>query len=443
VADLLSGSPDQALAVAGETVSAAMAAGASAAEAFIRTGPAERLTWRGPRLVTETRGMQCEAVVRVWRGGRSLAVTANTIAGLAHLARSAVEEVASHGHELAPCLREGPARERFTGSSERPGGDPSLAEALAEVSAMPGLGGAQLTAVCSRRRQWNVLANSLDLAAAYEMVQRVSWLWADWPRGRIGEAETGGADAVLTCGRRLAGQAALMSGDSARPPAGSAAVLLAPASAAHLARALGGLLTGDNLARGLGALLERRGDRIASAAMDLTDAPRRPGGTQTRPIDDEGTPTREVPLLRSGRLVGLLHSLRSACEAGDQPTGSARRPALHRLPVAGPSNVRVEPGTESRDHLRLAMGAGIEVESLGRPGRIQDGTGNFTLVGHGWMVESGERSAPLRGVPLSANVFELLRAVRARGDDLTYVPLADGAGAPSLLLDRMRVGLPG
>src|SRR5262249_40437509 len=163
------------------------------------------------------------------------------------------------------------------------------------------------------------------------------------------------------------------------------------------------LLTAGNLMGSLRPLLQRRGRRIASAAMDLTDAPHRPGGMRTRPIDDEGTPTREVALLRAGRLTGVLHTLGSARELGEERTGSARRPALWRPPVAGPSNVRIEPGTESPAGLRGAMGTGIEVVGLGRPGRIQDGTGNLVLSAHGWLVREGERARPLLGVPLSAN----------------------------------------
>jgi hypothetical protein len=43
-------------------------------------------------------------------------------------------------------------------------------------------------------------------------------------------------------------------------------------------------------------------------------------------------------------------------------------------------------------------------------------------------------------VPLSAGVFPLMQAVAACGDDLRFVPLAGGAGSPSLLLSTMRVG---
>jgi predicted Zn-dependent protease len=441
VAELVTGA-GECLAVAREAVAAAMTAGADAAEVFIRSGPAERLTWRGPDLVTESVGLQCEVLVRVWRYGRSLAVTGNTVSGrLRDMATSAVAAAASHGEELAAHLRPGPADVWLPADADRGQDRTSLAEALAEVAALPGLRPAQLTAVSSRVRQWTIVVNSLYLAVGYERVQELTWLWADWPRGRIGEAAVGGgADGVLAAGRRLAGQTSLMRATPGRPPAGSPGVLLAPPAAAHLARSLGAMLTGDNLGRGLRPLLERLGGRMASEVVDLTDAPLLPGGLRTRPLDDEGTPTRDVPLLRAGRLTGLLHTMRSARELGDEPTGSAVRPALWRPPAAGHANVRIEPGVEGPDELRAALRTGIEVVGLARPGRIQDGTGKFLLAAHGWAVDGGERTSPLLGVPLSASIFELLRGVRARGCDLTYVPLADGAGAPSLLLDRMRVG---
>jgi PmbA protein len=428
-----------ALAEAAAAVAAAMRAGAGAAEVFVRTGPTERLTWRGHDLVTETRGVSCDVVLRVWRGGRGLALTAGALApGLRDLARSAVAAVGSHGEETSPCLRPGPVRAVVPAGPEEPdGGSGRLRETLAEVAALPGLRDAQLTAVSTRGRQWTVIVNSLGAECAYETAQRVTWLWADWPSGRLGDAEFGAdAAAVAAAGRRLAGLATLMAADHARPAGDAAAVLLGPTAAAHLARSLGGLLTADNLLRGLRPLLDRRGRRIASAAVDLTDG----AAAGARPMDEEGVPARPVRLLSAGRLTGVLHTLRSARELAEDPTGSAHRPQLWRPPVAGPSDVRIEAGTERPAGLRAAMGTGIEVVGVGRPGRIQQGTGNLTLTAHGWLVEGGERTRPLLGVPLSANVFELLRGVRARADDLAHVPLADGAGAPSLLLDRMRIG---
>jgi PmbA protein len=436
--------PEEAAQVASDSVAAARAAGADAAEVFVRTGPLQRLTWRGAELAVEARGRQCEVLVRAWRRGRSLAVTATHLTGeLRELARAAAAAAGSQGEELTPCLRPGPEVLLLPAAPIEQREDPgeSLAGALAEVASLPALRGAQLTAVCTSGRQWNVLANSLGLVAGYESVQQVAWLWADWPGGRLAEAVSGGgAAAVLAAGRRLAELAPVLRAEPQRGPGDSASVLLAPGVAAHVARALGDLLTGDNLAHGLRALVELRGRSIASSAIDLVDSPTRPDAMRTRPIDDEGTPTRDVPLLRKGRLAGVLHTLRSAGELGEEPTGSAYRPALWRPPAAGPSNVRIEPGGGSPAALREAMGAGIEVLGLGRPGRIQEGTGNFTLTAHGWFVEAGERMAPAVGVPLSANVFELLRRVRACGDDFGYAPLADGAGAPSLLLERMRIG---
>jgi PmbA protein len=217
-------------------------------------------------------------------------------------------------------------------------------------------------------------------------------------------------------------------------------VVLAPDAAADVARVLGRVLCAQHVLGRLGRLRDRVGQRIASTMLSLVDDGTLPGGVHTRPFDDEGTPTEATTLIEGGRLRGFLHTLRTAERLDALPNGKAERAAAWHAPEAAPSNVFIPAGSSTVDELRIGAGDGLAISGLLRSGRVQSTTGRFTAVGYGWRLRRGVPAQRVTGVPLSAGVFELMRAIAGRGDDLRFVPLADGAGSPSLLVEPMRVG---
>jgi PmbA protein len=217
-------------------------------------------------------------------------------------------------------------------------------------------------------------------------------------------------------------------------------VLLPPSVAADLARSLGALLAAENVLQNLRPLLSHLDQPIASPAVTLVDDGALADGLKSQPIDDEGTATTATTLIERGRLRALLHTLQSADQLGVAPNGKAMRLALWKQPRSVPSNIYVQGGDATPEQLRGQLRRGLAVMSTPRPGRIHPATGKFTVVAQGWWVEDGELVRPVHGVPLSANIFDLLRNVTACGTDLHFSPLADGAGAPSVLIERMQVG---
>jgi PmbA protein len=187
-------------------------------------------------------------------------------------------------------------------------------------------------------------------------------------------------------------------------------------------------------------LLTRLDRPIAAPAVTLVDDGALASGLKSRPFDDEGTPTGATTLIERGTLRALLHTLDTAGRLGMAPNGKAVRPNLWQQPRSAPSNVSLQPGDADPGLLRQELRRGLAVVNALRPGRLHSATGKLTAIVQGWWVEEGVPVRPVSGVPLSANIFELLRDVRRCGRDLQHSPLADGAGAPSLLVERMQVG---
>jgi TldD protein len=254
----------------------------------------------------------------------------------------------------------------------------------------------------------------------------------------VADLRRGGLHLALA---REAAEAALARLDAVAPPVGELTVILGPGGPATLLHeACGHALEADLAQQRSSAYHGCLGTQVAAPEVTLIDDPSSPGHAPFYQFDDEGQPAEATVLIERGELRALLHTLATAQQLGVVPNGKAVRPALWEQPHAAASNIYLRAGDAHPAELRRAIRRGLIVEGVMRPGRIQSSNGTFTLVVHGQWVEAGVPVRRVSGVPLSANIFKLLRGVRQSGADLHFSLLADGAGAPSVLVEHMQVG---
>lgn len=429
-----------------ELVAAACAAGADDADVFLRDGRLTRLTLQGPH-ISESTGWQTHLALRVWRAGRCALATSNDAsrAGLADLAARTVA-AAEGGMRLTPLLAKGDAPHGEDEPLEQPTAADRLAwleETLAAVGRHPEADAERVTGCYTENLTRTVLVSSRGFAAQYTSPEYRLWLWVESSAGRLvaaGASRRGGDLVAATLAAYERQRTAALDVDTCDVPSGACEVLLPPSVAADLARSLGVLLSADTVLAHFKRLLQYLDRPIAAPAVTLIDDGVLSGGLKSRPIDDEGTPTARTTLIEHGCLRTLLHSRHTAAALGAPPNGKATRPRLWDQPRPTPSAIHFTPGLESPEALSRQVRRGLVVSDALRPGRIQSTTGKFTTVVRGWWVEPGMPRRAVSRVPLAVNIFDLLGAVRACGNDLHFSSLADGAGAPSLLVDRMVVG---
>jgi PmbA protein len=286
------------------------------------------------------------------------------------------------------------------------------------------------------------LVNSRGLRQSFRTPVQTLWAWFAGPGGHMVEEVYGpGADSLdLDELRHRAAAREAFLATRPRPYEGPprGVVVLGPRVTAQLARTTSALFTGNNVQRSLRPLLGRVGRQIASRAISLTDDARLRGALRSRPYDDEGTPTGRIQILAQGRLEGFLHTLRTADELGFEPNGAASRSQIDDDPIALPTNVYFHPGEAAPEALEGEVERGLVLDAPLQRGRIHSETGRFTIACDGWLVERGRRRRAVTDVRFSAQVFELLRSVRACADDLLFSALAFGAGGPTVLLGDMR-----
>jgi PmbA protein len=168
------------------------------------------------------------------------------------------------------------------------------------------------------------------------------------------------------------------------------------------------------VADGVSPLADARGgDRLLSEKLTIIDDATIPGRPDSRPFDDEGTPTARIVLVDAGRVENFLLDLFSAAELGLAPTGSAERD-LAAPPAPVQSNLIVAPGDTPLGKMIADVGEGLLVDYLMGVGQGNLLAGDYAnTVGLGFAIRDGQIVGRVKDVSLAGNVYADLREVAA------------------------------
>src|SRR5438876_3636313 len=103
--------------------------------------------------------------------------------------------------------------------------------------------------------------------------------------------------------------------------------------------------------------------RYGSEHMNITADPTTPGGLGTFAFDDEGVPARREPVVAEGILSGFLTSRETAARIGSGAGGSMRADGWSRMPLVRMTNLNLEPGEGSLDELIGAVDEGLFLQT--------------------------------------------------------------------------------
>jgi PmbA protein len=193
---------------------------------------------------------------------------------------------------------------------------------------------------------------------------------------------------------------------------GAVDVLLDPVQHALLGRAA---------LHGASPLARRRGTRVYSTEFSLDDDPLADGRPGSRPVDDEGTACRRLPLVRKGVVENLIYDLETAARVGTAATGHGRRSTFGKAHAAY-SNLVLAPGGANWSGLLEAIGDGLLVERLSPAASMNLAGGTFSRVALvAWKVERGEVAGLAPEVTVAGNAHELLGRIVAIGEEQTWI----------------------
>lgn len=375
--------------------------------------------------------------VRLWRDGRCgfAGRAAGDLHDICRLVFEARED-ARRGGLPAPPMPEAPPVE----PGARPAGTLSVEGSRSEsrrvaaqlAGALQGTP-AHIQAVLVRDySSWSAVVSTRGVRGGEWLERRNLMVRCETPAGAVVDASSQPVlHEPLACedmvGRLAAAVEALAAPGADPDPA--LPVVLRPAVAAPLVGALGWFLRATT-ALDMRGVRERLGAKLFPSVLNVVDDPHAPGATHDRLLDDEGLPTRAVTCVEDGRFVSLLHSTATAAAFGATPTGHGMRLGVSERPSPAAVNLHVAPSVAELPDERLELVARVEtLTHMPRPGVL-------TLVVAGWEVR-GDRRRRVGPFDLNMLLLPTWRRLRAVGDDLQFLPVADWCGTPTLVFDPL------
>ena len=183
---------------------------------------------------------------------------------------------------------------------------------------------------------------------------------------------------------------------------------------------LSGPINADWVQKGRSPLSNKLGNRIASENINLVDDGIMRGGWRTKPFDDEGHPTQRTSVIEDGILKNYLYDTYTALKDDVESTGNAQRLYYWMNPQPSPNNLILKPGKASPQEIIRGTKKGIYVEETIGEWLSNPVSGNLNAtVTHGYLVENGELTEPIKGVVISGNFYEILKdGIEIIGNDL-------------------------
>jgi len=235
-------------------------------------------------------------------------------------------------------------------------------------------------------------------------------------------------------------------------PAGEVPVVLGPGwPGVLLHEAVGHGLEGDFNRKESSVFSGLMGKRVAAPGVTIVDDGTLPDRRGSLSIDDEGTPTSRTVLIEDGILTGLMQDRLNARLMGTLPTGNGRRQSYAHMPMPRMTNTYMLGGEASRDEIIASVANGVYAVNFGG-GQVDITSGKFVFsCTEAYRIENGRIGAPLKGATLIGQGSEVMKKVKAIGNDMALDPgigtcgkagqgVPVGVGQPTLLIDGITVG---
>ena len=226
--------------------------------------------------------------------------------------------------------------------------------------------------------------------------------------------------------------------ETAAVPTKTMPVILMPTAIRSiiLAPLLAGL-SGRSVLRETSPLIGRLGERVVDERFTLVHDPTASGAANAHPIDDEGVPSRRLPLIERGVVSAFFYDLQTAGLAGAESTGCGER-GLGSLPEPGTSVLLVEEGGAALDDLIAGMDEGLIVERLlgAGQGNLLGGDFNANVL-LGYKVERGKVAGRVKNTMVSGNAYRALSDLIAVGSEGRWI--GGGLHAPPIAVGGVSV----
>ncbi|MFQ6065084.1 MAG: TldD/PmbA family protein [Candidatus Bathyarchaeia archaeon] len=191
----------------------------------------------------------------------------------------------------------------------------------------------------------------------------------------------------------------------------------------------------DQVQRQRSPLVGKLNQQIASEVLTMKDDGRLPRATGSKIFDDEGAPTTKTPIIEKGVLRSFLYDTYTAKKENRESTGNAARNVLLQLvpkyrlePFIGPTNIVIEPGTNSKDEIVEDVKNGIITKDFIGAHTSNPQTGAFSMAPYmASKIENGEITHSIKEAMIGGDILSLLKNVKIIGNDVKQVQFYNAA----------------
>ncbi len=433
-------------------LSAALKAGADAADALALDGTSVSIDVRDGRLEHAERSEGVDIGLRVLIGRRQACVAASdtrpeTLAALAEravaMAREAPEDPNAGLAEPDQLARDWDlaALDLVDAAPEPTPADLEDAARQAEAAALAHKGISQVdqSSAAYGRRQLHLAAtngfsggytrtdHSISCVAITGEGTSMERDWCGEGRSHLSDLPT--PDFV----GNLAAERTLARAGARKPPTGAYPVLYDERVSSQLIGHLLGAISGNAIARGASWLRDAMGEAVLPKGLSLIEDPTRARTGGSRPFDAEGLPVGPNPIVEDGVLKRWILDLSTARKLGLQSTSNAYR-GTSAPPSPSVGNVTLTEGDQTRDDLIAQMGTGLLVTSM-IGSTISPTTGDYSRGASGFWVENGAIAYPVNECTIAGNLRDMLGRIIPANDARTHLSRV----VPSLLVEGLTI----
>lgn len=240
-----------------------------------------------------------------------------------------------------------------------------------------------------------------------------------------------------TVGTKAAEEAEKMLG-AASVKSGNYRVVFRNTAMADLLGTFSMSFTGEQAYKGLSMLEGMEGKKIAADCVNIRDDGLLEDGPASGIFDGEGVPCQNKAVVEGGVLKTLLYDLKYAAKCGKKSTGNGSRGGYSSPVFCAPSNFYIVPSDMSLEDVLKEAGDGIYITDIeGLHAGANTVSGDFSLSAQGFLIKDGKLGAPVEQITAASNFFELLKNIKAVGNDLRFN--MGGSGSPAVFIENISI----
>ena len=168
-------------------------------------------------------------------------------------------------------------------------------------------------------------------------------------------------------------------------------------------------ISGGSIYRKSSFLLDKVGNQIFSADINISEQPHIRKGMGSVPFDNDGMATKHRDLVSDGILNGYVLSAYSARKLGLKPTGNA----------GGVHNLVVETSDTDLNELIKEMDTGVLITEMIGFG-INQVTGDYSRGASGFWIENGIIQYPVEEITVAGNLADMFTQIIKIANDIDH-----------------------